>query len=467
MPTDIETDPQAAVIPDADTAAVDGQPAEEGPAPARSRRERAVTADRALVAAVDQAHAAAIEVAEENGVGDHLGVTAEGDRVLTHLFDCTSAGYRGWRWAVTVARAPRSRHVTVSEVHLLPGPESVVAPTWVPWAERIAPGDVAPGTVLPKRVDDPLLEQGFEATGDEDVDQLAIFELGLGRPRVLSRLGREVAAQRWYDGTHGPRDPHAEQAPAPCRTCGYFVPMAGALRQVFGVCANEWSPSDGSVVSLDHGCGAHSEVDVEARPEPLDTMVLDELGYVDVDVRRSARATAEPSADEPSVPRTDEAVEPMSRTVSDEMSQAPQVSAEATLPETEDTVPPSRPGEPTPYPHPDPYPDPPPYPEPSPVPQPEPVPDPMPAPTPQPGPEPRPQPGPEPVPQPGPEPLPQPGPDPVPQPGPEPLPQPGPEPLRQPGPEPLPGVTQPGVADAAGETAVDAPDGPPGAPPAP
>jgi hypothetical protein len=39
------------------------------------------------------------------------------------------------------------------------------------------------------------------------------------------------------------------------------VPMAGALRAVFGVCANAWSPSDGQVVSLDHGCGAHSESD--------------------------------------------------------------------------------------------------------------------------------------------------------------------------------------------------------------
>jgi hypothetical protein len=43
--------------------------------------------------------------------------------------------------------------------------------------------------------------------------------------------------------------------------------MSGALRAVFGVCANEWSPSDGAVVSLDHGCGAHSEADV-ARPAP-------------------------------------------------------------------------------------------------------------------------------------------------------------------------------------------------------
>ena len=58
--------------------------------------------------------------------------------------------------------------------------------------------------------------------------------------------------------------------------------MAGALRSVFGVCANEWSPSDAQVVSLDHGCGAHSEVDVEVRAERVDVPVLDELGYDEV-----------------------------------------------------------------------------------------------------------------------------------------------------------------------------------------
>ena len=255
-----------------------------------ARRSRPASADAALVAAVDVAREAAEEVAEPGSVGEHLGATGEGERVVTHAFACTSKAYRGWQWSVTLARAPRSRTVTVSEVHLLPGTDSVLAPAWLPWADRLAPGDLSPGDVLPKRVDDPLLDQGFEATGDEDVDAVALWELGLGRPRVLSLAGRDEAAQRWYDGEHGPRDPHAEQAPAQCTSCGYFVPMAGALRQVFGVCANQWSPSDGKVVSLDHGCGAHSELDVERRPEPLEEPVLDELGYVPVEIER-----AEPS----------------------------------------------------------------------------------------------------------------------------------------------------------------------------
>ncbi|WP_460458994.1 DUF3027 domain-containing protein [Angustibacter peucedani] len=276
-----------------------------------AKRARATAPDAALVAAVDLAREAAAEVAEDGSVGEHLGAVGEGERVVTHSFACTSKGYRGWRWAVTLARAPRSRSLTVSEVHLLPDAEAVLAPEWLPWADRLAPGDVSPGDVLPKRLDDPLLEQGFEATGDQDVDQVAQWELGLGRPRVLSLAGRDEAAQRWYDGEHGPKDPHAEQASAACATCGYFVPMAGALRQVFGVCANEWSPSDGKVVSLDHGCGAHSEVDVERRPEHVDAPVLDELGYEAVEIERDAPpADTEPVAETPAEPTTEPTAEP-------------------------------------------------------------------------------------------------------------------------------------------------------------
>ena len=247
-----------------------------------SGRSRTSAPDAALLAALEVAHTAAADVGEPGSVGEHLGADAEGERVVTHYFGCLSTGYRGWRWAVTLARAPRSRTVTVSEVHLLPAADAVLSPQWLPWSERIAPGDLAPGMVLPKVEDDVRLEQGFEASGEEDVDAVAVWELGLGRPRVLSMAGRDEAAQRWYAGAHGPRDPFAEQAPAPCASCGFFLPMSGALRSVFGVCANEWSPSDAQVVSLDHGCGAHSEVDVEVRAERVDVPVLDELGYDEV-----------------------------------------------------------------------------------------------------------------------------------------------------------------------------------------
>lgn len=200
----------------------------------------------------------------------------EGDRLVSHDFACTAPGYRGWRWTVTLARAPRARGATVCEAQLVAGEESVVAPAWVPWAERIRPGDLGATDVLPRVEDDPRLEGGFEATGEEDVDSLAFFELGLGRRRVLSREGRAEAAQRWYDGEHGPTAESAKASPAPCSSCGFLLPLPGALRGMFGVCANAWSPSDGSVVSLDHGCGAHSETDVEARKPVAATPLVDD-----------------------------------------------------------------------------------------------------------------------------------------------------------------------------------------------
>jgi Protein of unknown function (DUF3027) len=234
-------------------------------------------ADATLLGASEVARQALVEVAEAGTVGEHLGAEMEAERLTTHYFACTATAYPGWRWAVTLARAPRARRATVCETHLVPGEGALLSPEWVPYAERLAPGDVGPGDITPRIEDDPLLEAGFEATGEEEVDQLALYELGLGRPRVLSAEGRDRAAQRWYDGDHGPSAEVARKAPAPCSTCGFFVPMAGALRRVFGVCANEWSPEDGKVVSIDHGCGAHSEVDVERpAPEPLDAPVLDD-----------------------------------------------------------------------------------------------------------------------------------------------------------------------------------------------
>lgn len=242
-----------------------------------------VKQDPALADAVEVARSAAVDVAERGTVGDHLGVTMEAERLATHSFRCTSPAYRGWRWAVTVARVPRSKQVTVCETTLLPDEDALVSPEWLPYAERLAPGDVRPGDVTPKVDEDPNLEPGFEATGEEDVDRVAQWELGLGRPRVLSAEGRDAAAQRWYDGDPGPAGEVAQKAPAPCSTCGYFLPMAGALRAVFGVCANAWSPSDGTVVSLDHGCGAHSEVDMDQpEPENVPEPIVDEFVYESV-----------------------------------------------------------------------------------------------------------------------------------------------------------------------------------------
>jgi Protein of unknown function (DUF3027) len=274
-------------------------------------------------------------------VGEHLGAVAEADRVVTHLFACLSRSYVGWRWAVTVARAARSRQVTVSESLLLPGPDSLVAPEWVPWTERVRPGDLRAGDLMPASEDDERLVPvvAIEGAGslldwDDsdswglgsglpgfDVPGMAVYDDGepvtassgpaadgpqdgaasddqdtgqrdgpapdADRPgdallprRVMSAAGRDESAIRWYTGSHGPQSALATAAPGHCLTCGFIVRLRGPLGRVFGVCANEFAPDDGKVVSVDHGCGAHSDAgrQGDAGPE-APAPAVDEMGF--------------------------------------------------------------------------------------------------------------------------------------------------------------------------------------------
>jgi hypothetical protein len=232
------------------------------------RETRARPADRVLAEAVDLARTAAFEEGGDS-VGAHLGVHADGERLATHAFEAALPGYGGWFWAVTLARAPRAKVATVDEVVLLPGAGSLLAPAWVPWQERLRPGDLAPGDVVPTDPDDPRLVPAYVLVEDPAVEVVA-FELGLGRERVMSREGRLDLAERWHDGAAGPDSPMARQAPARCGTCGFYLPLAGSLAAAFGVCGNDITATDGRVVSVEYGCGAHSEtvVSTSAPAEP-------------------------------------------------------------------------------------------------------------------------------------------------------------------------------------------------------
>ncbi|UNO40411.1 DUF3027 domain-containing protein [Streptomyces sp. MST-110588] len=271
---------------------------------------RSRTPDRLCAEAVDLARAAAEEAALPGMVGEHVDAVAEGDRVVTHLFVCKEPGYRGWHWAVTVTRASRAKNVTLDEAALLPGPDALLAPEWVPWSERLRPGDMGPGDLLPTEAEDLRLEPGVSGEDtpppnsvvSEEMQDLAAAEdadvtpgspaaqptapargsvadvaqeIGMGRARVLSRYGLHTAADRWEEA-YGPKTPMAQAAPAACMTCGFLVPLAGSLRQAFGVCANEFAPADGRVVSLGYGCGGHSEAAIMPKPPRPAAPVIDE-----------------------------------------------------------------------------------------------------------------------------------------------------------------------------------------------
>jgi len=210
--------------------------------------------------AAERARSAALEDAkDEKFVGQLTSIEYDDqDRLATYLFEAFLPGYVGWLWGVTIAKVDENSEPTICDVVLLPGTDALLAPEWIPYKDRIQASDVTPGVVIPTAADDERLIPGFNELNDE-IDPLQAFELGLGRVRVLSVTGRDLASKRWYEGDRGPNNPLAAQAPKPCNSCGFYIPLAGSLRQAFGVCANVLSPEDARVVSFDHGCGAHSE----------------------------------------------------------------------------------------------------------------------------------------------------------------------------------------------------------------
>ncbi len=181
----------------------------------------------------------AIEEMGEGPAGAHVGVNVVGGGVAVHRFKADLPGYRGWEWNVVLACAPGSSHVTVSEVALVTGESALQAPEWVPYEDRLRPGDLGPRDLLPAAADDPRL------VGD-DIDS-----------RHLSQRGIQETSERWEEGETGPNSDFAQQALRNCATCAFMVPLTGDLGQEWGACVNEWA-FDASVVHREHGCGAHS-----------------------------------------------------------------------------------------------------------------------------------------------------------------------------------------------------------------
>lgn len=97
--------------------------------------------DAFLAAAVETARTAIEGITAAGTIGSHLAAKSEGDRLVTHLFESKLPGYVGWQWFAVLTRNSRSKVVTVSELGLLPSEDSILAPEWVPWAERVRPED--------------------------------------------------------------------------------------------------------------------------------------------------------------------------------------------------------------------------------------------------------------------------------------------------------------------------------------
>ncbi len=237
-------------------------------------------------------------------IGDFVKSIELGDNVYDYRFVSLLPGYEGWQWSVTLYHDIELDSWTVNESSLTPTDESLLAPDWIPWKDRILASDLSPTDSIGTDPDDERIEQGVSAqdlssdesdksggfnesddesdgvsstatssvatskTSREDLEE-AIDRFELGRTHVLSAKGRAETAERWYNGPHGPKSLSTRTAGGrTCEECGFFIPLQGELGKMFGVCANKWSQDDGKVVSRDHGCGEHSEI-LPADPTPM------------------------------------------------------------------------------------------------------------------------------------------------------------------------------------------------------
>lgn len=305
------------------------------------------------------AQAVAIEVADEDSqVGDFVEAIVLGDNVTDFRFETRVRGYEGWQWSVTLYHDVELDHWTVNESSLVPTDKALRPPEWIPWKDRLEPTDLAVTDSIGTDPDDPRMEEGFRkvepaeqgenvssdaesaettdagdngetdadgvggaqdesaaasVTSEEDIDE-AVEEFDLSRRHVLTPLGRSQTAKRWYEGPRGPKSLSTKTSDGnPCSTCGFFIPLKGELNLLFGVCANKWSPDDGRVVSIDHGCGEHSEIEppepsrlwVQSKPA-FDDLHIDIIAQAPRDERGSVELIERLSVDEGDNPNDEE-----------------------------------------------------------------------------------------------------------------------------------------------------------------
>jgi hypothetical protein len=77
------------------------------------------------------------EITDPADVGDLLAIETVEPGVVDVRFACRIGAYADWHWTVSTSDLD-GVEPTVLEVELLPGDDSLLAPPWVPWAERLA-----------------------------------------------------------------------------------------------------------------------------------------------------------------------------------------------------------------------------------------------------------------------------------------------------------------------------------------
>src|SRR5690606_5516602 len=95
------------------------------------------TPDELASATRELALAALREITPVSTVGPFAGHAVEESGAVSLRFENRLPGYPGWYWTVSVAQV-EDAEPTVLEAELMPGDGALLAPDWVPWAERLA-----------------------------------------------------------------------------------------------------------------------------------------------------------------------------------------------------------------------------------------------------------------------------------------------------------------------------------------
>lgn len=179
-----------------------GGPTAEAAPPRRRPARRAAKLDLVLAAAVDRAREGVLDIAPSEQIGAHVGSVADGDRLVTHRFEAKLAGYAGWQWYATLARVPRGKDATVCEVGLLPSEKSLLAPEWVPWADRVRPEEVAAAAEA---------EAAAAAEAQDDAESAPVADTA---EEIAEAVGQD-AAPKETSATAGEDEATNEEASSP------------------------------------------------------------------------------------------------------------------------------------------------------------------------------------------------------------------------------------------------------------
>lgn len=140
------------------------------------------------------AYNAAVEASSRNAVGFFIESIEEDEGVVTYLFEGKLKGYIGWRWSVSVFQADEKSPATISEVLLVPGPESLVAPDWVPWSERLADYKALQAELEAQAALD-AEEVGDEADEVEDADDVDETEEAVDSTLAMDGEGESAVSE--------------------------------------------------------------------------------------------------------------------------------------------------------------------------------------------------------------------------------------------------------------------------------